>query len=139
MMVMRALIVVFWWQDATIAGAKSLPRGAVTADALLSGGDLERYRNQAGCHCGFRPRIFVLSRNSVSYSDVLFRDVLVSGSRLYSTIFRYKVPRLISSTRAASFLFQETASSTRTMCARSASRSVGSRGGPSVTGIETPA
>ena len=79
--------------------------------------------------------ISVLSRNSVSYSGVLFRDVLVSGSRLYSTIFRYKVPRLISRTRAASFLFHETASSTRTMCARSASRSVGSRGGPSVTGM----
>jgi hypothetical protein len=31
---------------------------------------------------------FVLSRNSVFYSAVLFRDVLVSGSRLYSTIFR---------------------------------------------------
>ena len=50
-----------------------------------------------------------------------------SGSRVYSTILRYSVPRLMSSTRAASFLFHCTASRTRTMCARSASASDGSR------------
>src|SRR4051794_24316107 len=51
-------------------------------------------------------------------------------SRAYSAILRYSVPRLMSSTRAASFLFHWTASSTREMCARSASASDGRRSGP---------
>ena len=38
---------------------------------------------------------------------------LVSGSRAYSRIFRYNVPRLISSSRAASFLFHPVDSSAR--------------------------
>ena len=65
----------------------------------------------------------------MTYRDVPVQDTLVSCSRPYSRIFRYRVPRLISSMRAASFLFQAAAASARAICARSASRRVGSRSG----------
>src|SRR5690349_2053370 len=54
-----------------------------------------------------------------------------AGSSPYSSILRYSVPRLMSSTLAASSLFQSVASSTRMMCARSASRNEGRRVEPS--------
>ena len=52
---------------------------------------------------------------------------MASGSRPYSTIFRYSVPRLMSRISAACFLFQLTFSSTWLIWARSASRSDGIR------------
>src|SRR5688572_2087266 len=66
---------------------------------------------------------------------VRFREGRGSVSRPYSTILRYSVPRLISSTLAACFLFQFTLSRTRTMCARSASARVGSRSLEASTGV----
>ena len=85
-------------------------------------------RSFTSLRLGEAERVEMIPRTPGGYASAsrLLRPAgRASGSSWYSRILRYSVPRLIPSTRDASFLFQSVASSTRTMCVRSASASEG--------------